>query len=201
MKVCPKCGFEVSEDLKECPRCGIIFSKYLELQKQKHEEPDPIQEIEPEFEIELEHEDEIEPEIEPELEPDSSIEETPVTEKGFSYSAIQRQFGEKTKPVLDCFACKSEKTMVQAEIPKYSPAIRALGHAVSVVTAIGIIFLIFSLVSIFTNKITDVSLLILGGPLITGIVIVLALGLLSGAALSKRKVYKCQYCGYIIDRA
>jgi hypothetical protein len=171
MNACPKCGHEVSESQEECPRCGLIFSKY--------KPPEPW----------------IETEI---------PEEAALDSKDFEDTAPSPE--EKTlttssdKPILafDCPACKSEKAMIPEKIAKHSKSTQFFGHIVNIICLIvGIIFLVY-LYRVFMAP--DIVFIASLGPMAFLFISMSILGFISKAALAKRKVYKCQTCGYILER-
>ncbi len=190
MKTCPKCGFETEDVTRDCPRCGLIFAKFEEAQRRRAEKIEPP---------EPEPEPEPPPEPEPETIPEEEIHSLPSEEPPPPPPPPKRPIIQAVvKPILDCPACHTSSSMMQAEISKFPPLVRFLGNIVSILTAIGLIILVIQFFAVIVTK--GAGLLFLIGPILAGVIVTILLGILSSIALSKRKVYKCNYCGYIIER-
>ncbi len=110
---------------------------------------------------------------------------------------------------LDCSVCKTERVMQPTTVSKMSNPVRAIGIILLIPSFIGMLFgLLMMFVSLTPSAVAADDKARHGfGVLMVGfsaIIIVLpsfVLGLLGWLLLMKKKIYKCQRCGFILDRA
>ena len=108
---------------------------------------------------------------------------------------------------LNCQACGGEKTMKPAKVSKMSPVVQVIGWLLTIPSILGILFSGFIFLSslLATGTAEDPSV---GGAALvagTGTAVCTALssligGLLGYILIMKKKVWKCNQCGYHIDR-
>jgi hypothetical protein len=120
-----------------------------------------------------------------------------------------------TRIALDCSACKSEKTMKAAEIARFHGIVRVIGYVIVVPSVIGIIFsiIMFMAAGSASSEVmstTQSSAAQAGAAMGTAIGVGFAFfmgcmslvsGLVGWILLLKKKVFKCNVCGFILDRA
>jgi chromosome segregation ATPase len=92
---------------------------------------------------------------------------------------------------LDCSACKSIKTMQADQIPRFNELIRLIGFIITIPAIIGVIV---SLLMASTGGFGIFIGVIGSGSSLVG-------GLIGWLLLSKKNVYKCSVCNFILDRA
>lgn len=117
--------------------------------------------------------------------------------------------------LLDCQACKTPGMMRATTAPRFSGVLRVIGFLIAAPSALG---LFIAIVAAFTSATTGSAQIAkattdaaaAGAATATGIgimfsVIVGAGSLVGGVVgwllLSNRKVYRCQRCGFILERA
>lgn len=108
--------------------------------------------------------------------------------------------------VLDCNACRSERSMSATTVPKFGTIVRLIGRILLIPSFIGFAAAVLMLVASGQVSRSDPS----DAALNTGIGFALFLfiaipslvgGLLGWLLLMQRKVYKCERCGFVLDRA
>lgn len=97
---------------------------------------------------------------------------------------------------LDCQACKNEATMVKTKINKFSDVIRAIGVILVIPSILG---LIWAWSIFYTGNVNNTMGIGFVAALIVAVPSFVS-GLLGWLLLSTRKVFKCSYCGFILDR-
>jgi hypothetical protein len=113
---------------------------------------------------------------------------------------------------LDCNACKKEKSMSPAMISKMSPIVVFIGWIIALPSILGVFIsgVLFVAVlnahaTVQTSSQAEAAGASLGAGLGIGMAIFLAIisllgGLLGYILIMKKKVFKCGFCGFIIDR-
>jgi hypothetical protein len=111
---------------------------------------------------------------------------------------------------LDCNACKSEQAMQATKVSRFSGIVRLIGY-IFVVPSVYIV--IMNIVKMFrvawsissaAGTVTgaeETAVKIAVGGCVIMVIIFLVTGLIGGIFFMKKKVFKCDKCGYIIDRA
>lgn len=115
---------------------------------------------------------------------------------------------------LNCKACESKHTMKPTKVRKMSPIVAFIGWLMTIPSILGLLFaLLLFISSIMTGSDsgmenmdapealgTAIGLGIgIGASLLIGISSLIG-GLIGYILIMKKKVYKCELCGYIIDR-
>lgn len=99
---------------------------------------------------------------------------------------------------IDCQACKLEGGMMAAELNRFPPLLRFIGHILVLPSLVGVFFasLAFgaSMSMGLESSISMMMFVILVCASLVG-------GLIGWLLLLKKNVYRCGRCGYIIDRA
>jgi len=113
--------------------------------------------------------------------------EEPVTRKLFG------------NPVLDCRACKNEKTMIATSIDRFGGFIRLIGYLIATPSILGFLFSVLMFWSTLNGSPIGstagmVTALVFAGISLIG-------GLVGYLLLTKKKVFRCKICGCILDRA
>ncbi len=116
--------------------------------------------------------------------------------------------------LLDCNACKSEKSMKAAKIPRFTTILRIIGYIIVIPSVLGVLFAVLMFFStgsatseVMSTVQTDAEATgaAIGATIGFGMsafigAISLVGGLIGWLLLMKRKVFKCISCGYILDR-
>lgn len=116
---------------------------------------------------------------------------------------------------LDCQACKQPGTMHKARAARFGAIIRLIGIIIVIPSVLGILLAVLAIVGMgdtntmmMAADMTDAERAgtALGMGIGYGMAIFLAAtslvsGLVGWLLLSARKVYKCEHCGFILDRA
>ena|ERR1035437_1403285 len=99
---------------------------------------------------------------------------------------------------IDCSVCKTERTMQATNVPRMNAVVRVIGA----------LLLIPSLLGIMMSIVTFIGLSTTGGGSSLGVITILfvgvpsfVFGLLGWLLVGTKKVFKCQRCGFILDRA
>jgi len=102
---------------------------------------------------------------------------------------------------LDCKACNQTKSMIPSKIYKMSPIVVFIGWILTIPSVLGVLFAVVYFLEILKTMNTDFGIgmgfiiaLIIGIPS-------LVLGLLGYLLIMKKKVYQCENCNSIINRA
>lgn len=115
---------------------------------------------------------------------------------------------------IDCQTCRTSGSMLKTTVPRFSGIIRVIGVILVIPSILGMVIsalsFIFYLIGISqrpaqtTNAggdvvvmATGIAVVFLGGIFIASLVS----GLLGYLLLLNRKVFKCQRCGFVLDRA
>ncbi len=102
---------------------------------------------------------------------------------------------------LNCKACDGVKTMIGTEINRFSSVVVIIGWIIAIPSILGILFSLLSVVVYLSSSSDTLALgLGVGLSIILGILSLIS-GLLGYILIMKKKVYKCNVCGFIIDRA
>lgn len=103
--------------------------------------------------------------------------------------------------LLDCGACKTAQAMEATAVPRFGRFIRFLGFLIVTPSLIGLaiaaLLLIYEVVGTVQGHEPAFALfgaLAIAFPALLG-------GLVGWLLLTKRKVYKCRLCGFVLDRA
>lgn len=116
---------------------------------------------------------------------------------------------------LDCSACKTPSIMTARNLPRFSSILRFIGFLLVVPSFLGIAAGVLMILTSFLGtaaSISSTSNSSAQGGAVLGMIIGMATGLsvallalVSGAAgwvlLLDRNVWKCERCGYFLDRA
>jgi ribosomal protein L44E len=204
MSKCPKCGNELQEDATECIHCGIIIKKYLEAQKKARAKK--------EAELAAKRKAEAEAQT-------KKAARAPVRNGAGAQGTLGKPAPNRPIPTrnlrLDCNACKSEQSMVATRIPRFPSLIRLIGYIIAAPSAMGVAFagllFVVSITQVAGENTQSMSEAAAAGAAIgTGISITIALviaavslvgGLIGWLLIMKKKVFRCEVCGYILDRA
>ncbi|MDQ3748043.1 MAG: hypothetical protein M3367_03345 [Acidobacteriota bacterium] len=115
---------------------------------------------------------------------------------------------------IDCSACRTCASMFPTKVPRFSGIVRVIGVILLIPSILGLIFSAIMLFGVVIGGAgmpaaqsdaealgAGAAFVMFGGfALITG-VISLVSGLLGWLLLLTRKVFKCQRCGFVMDRA
>jgi hypothetical protein len=109
---------------------------------------------------------------------------------------------EGTQPILlDCGACKESQAMEATVVPRFAQFIRFLGYLIVAPSVLGLLIasglFIWDVVGALEGHEPAFVMLL---AFAIGISSLLG-GLVGWLLLSKRKVYKCAHCGFILERA
>jgi len=99
---------------------------------------------------------------------------------------------------LDCQACKKEKSMMSVSISKFGGLIRVIGWILALPSIISIALAVSYLIYAIVGQYNPAAVLIMFG---TWVALSLVSGLIGYLLISKKKVWKCTYCGFVMDRA
>jgi len=174
---CPKCSSEIKGGSAECPRCGVIIEKHLAARRRKA------------VEAKRERENE-------------KRKERPAPSPPLPPKKPPRH------PRVDCPACKTSQSMVATQIPRFSAPVRLVGYIIALPSVVGMASAAL-LVIVTTANVSSVAHngAAAGGSGLSYAVAVmvavasLASGLLGWLLIMKKKVFKCEACGFVMDRA
>lgn len=126
----------------------------------------------------------------------------------------QVQFAQNKVIQLDCNACKTPNSMTRTKVAKFSSVVRFIGQLLLIPSFLGIAFAILVFMSFIfvtiqipnsNNEAEKAGQAIgLGISILFSVtvgIISLVGGLVGWLLLLNRNVYKCQRCGFIIERA
>jgi hypothetical protein len=107
--------------------------------------------------------------------------------------------------VLDCNACKSDRSMKPTQVPRFNAVLRLIGYIIVVPSLLGVLG---SFVTCFTtNQVAAESAgAAVGAGIAYGILFFIGAASLVGGTvgyllLLKRSVFRCVRCGFLLDRA
>lgn len=117
--------------------------------------------------------------------------------------------------MVDCTACKSEKTMEAVKIKRFEGVVRFIGWVIVIPSAIGAFFSFIGALFTFlaagtagTAVVSEAEAVSVALAASTGIgffvfigICSITGGLLGWLLIMKKKVYKCTICGFVINRA
>lgn len=97
---------------------------------------------------------------------------------------------------LDCKACDHQKSMIPSSLHKFSSVVVVIGKILIIPSILGIVGGLSCFVNSFEVDpgLGFVMMLVISVPS-------LVFGLLGYLLVMRKKVYQCQYCSSIIDRA
>lgn len=116
--------------------------------------------------------------------------------------------------LLNCKACESKNSMEPTKVRKMSPIVAFIGWLLTIPSIFGILIALMIFISSMSvgagsemQNMSDVDAvgtaiglsIGIGASLLIGISSLIG-GLLGYLLIMKKKVYKCEVCGYIIDR-
>ncbi len=118
-------------------------------------------------------------------------------------------------PKIDCGACKAEGAMGATKTPRFGSFIRFIGYIFVIPSVLGVLFaiLVFFSTSMATSDVMQQSSeaafqtgAAIGGAMGIGFSLFIGAsslvgGLIGYLLLTKKKVFRCNICGYILDRA
>ena len=120
-----------------------------------------------------------------------------------------------TGPIIDCSACKTAASMSPTEVPRFGEFIRFLGYLIVTPSVLGFAFSILVVFGVgkansdlagrfaepgFHAGVAIGSTIGVLGALFFGAVSLVG-GLVGYLLLTKRKVFRCRVCGFILERA
>ncbi len=186
---CPGCGAKISDRAPACAACGLTRAE----REQGRTDP-PHQPKRP-------------------SQPGPSA--TPIQRRSLLGKLLRkRDSGSSNEPTglnrLDCWACKAQRTMVADQVHRFHEwTIQAAGFVLAVPGALGIAL----------SVILSIAALVQAGMALAGrpidlaasqrlgllALILWASGVVAGLAgwllLSRRRVWRCTRCGFVLDRA
>ena len=119
------------------------------------------------------------------------------------------------KPMLDCQGCNMKRAMAATKVPKFGGIVRFIGFVIVVPSVLGCGLAILMLIASTTATVdvmqqvsseAEMAGAAIGSTISYGFSIFVGIsslvsGLIGWLLIMKRKVFKCQNCGYIMDRA
>lgn len=104
---------------------------------------------------------------------------------------------------LDCQACKKAKSMTATSVPKFGGLVRVVGWIISIPSLLSVAIFGWSCVTLVAESEPGqeagagmamfVAIILMAAAMVSGVIGYLLLG--------NRNVYKCRYCGFLLDRA
>ena len=128
-------------------------------------------------------------------------------------SQAHRQPLQEQPLMLDCHACKTQGGMTKSNVARFSPVVQVIGVLLLIPSFLGIFFGLFSMIMVIASAFTAPASgaddgTIASVMVVSGIGVGLAFiipsfigGLLGWLLLMRKKVFKCQRCGFILDRS
>jgi len=102
---------------------------------------------------------------------------------------------------LDCGACHVGR-MSATKVPRFGAILRFIGYLIVIPSLLVIAYAAFICVMLVSNlKLSSESLLVSGVIMLWSMGVALVSGVVGWILLTKRKVFLCSRCGYVLDRA
>jgi len=118
---------------------------------------------------------------------------------GIDIAADREAVKEKTQkrtlsPVIDCWACKAPGSMKPARIKRFTGMVYMTGQIITIPAILAFVAVLVALPFNNLPWVTKISM-------VMGVFCVSAvMGLVGWLLISKRPVFLCQQCGFVIDR-
>ena len=115
---------------------------------------------------------------------------------------------------IDCQTCRSRGSMLKTTVPRFSGIVRVIGVILVIPSLLGMFFSVIMLgITILgamsspsAHSDAEVTGKVIGFGIMGGFIVFIGIcslvsGLLGYLLLLNRKVFQCQRCGFVLDRA